>query len=74
METPLLRVTNVHLLISTLLFLALLRVWRADRGGVVPFVLGVCSAEELLQLLLHVDLRHHLLLLPFCSALRRGAP
>lgn len=37
-------------------------------------MLGVCSAEELVQLLLHVHLRHHLLLLPFSSAVHRDAP
>lgn len=54
---------------------------RADRGGVVRFllfcfffVLGVfASAEELLQLLLHVHLRHHLLLLPLGPAVRHNA-
>lgn len=33
-----------------------------------------CSAEELLQLLLHVHLRHHLLLLSLPSAVHDGAP
>lgn len=74
METPLLWVTNVHLLISKLLFFgsavsAASRPWRSR-----PFVLGVCSAEELLQLLFHAHLRHHLLLLSFSSAVHHRAP
>lgn len=48
-------------------FWALPILWRADCGGVIRFVLGGGSAEEL-QLLFHVHLRHHLLLLPLPSA------
>lgn len=37
-------------------------------------MLDVCSAEELLQLLFYVHLRHHLVLLSFSSAVHHGAP
>lgn len=67
------RVTNTHL---SLLY------WLWERGeptvAICPcvfFVLGCLnSAEKLLQLFLHADFRHHLLLLPLRPAVTRDAP